>query len=144
MTSCDAKPKGNRAITASLRFIYSSILKFRAEVNWLAPRNNGADKNTATGFDALYSNLIGTENMANGYRALLNNTGNNNIAVGSSAGSNLTTGDNNIDIGNAGVAGESANPSSTRLVRALANRLCASMDCGSSATARSNKLIPSM
>src|SRR5204863_1446316 len=72
------------------------------------PRNNGADKNTATGFDALYSNLIGTENMANGYRALLNNTGNNNIAVGSSAGSNLTTGDNNIDIGNAGVAGESA------------------------------------
>src|SRR5207248_2521104 len=35
-----------------------------------------------------------------------NNTGNNNIALGNSAGSNLTTGSDNIDIGNAGVFGE--------------------------------------
>jgi endosialidase-like protein len=39
---------------------------------------------------------------------LLNNTtGNNNIALGYTAGDNLTTGNNNIDIGNLGVAGES-------------------------------------
>ena len=40
--------------------------------------------------------------------ALFNNTtGNNNIALGLSAGVNLTTGNNNIDIGNNGVADES-------------------------------------
>jgi hypothetical protein len=38
---------------------------------------------------------------------LLNTTGNNNIAVGYLAGSNLTTSDNNIDVGNNGVSGES-------------------------------------
>jgi hypothetical protein len=38
---------------------------------------------------------------------LTNTTGNNNIALGTTAGSNLMTGDNNIDIGNAGVAAES-------------------------------------
>jgi hypothetical protein len=36
-----------------------------------------------------------------------NTTGNNNIALGNSAGSSLTTGSNNIAIGNTGVAAES-------------------------------------
>jgi len=36
-----------------------------------------------------------------------NTTGASNIALGSTAGSNLTTGNNNIDIGTQGVAGES-------------------------------------
>lgn len=35
-----------------------------------------------------------------------NTTGNNNIAIGSSAGSTLTTGSNNIDIGVPGSSGE--------------------------------------
>jgi hypothetical protein len=43
----------------------------------------------------------------NGYEALYNNkTGGNNIALGYLAGHNLTTGSNNIDIGNQGVAAE--------------------------------------
>ena len=42
-----------------------------------------------------------------GFNALNNTTGNSNIALGDSAGTNLTTGSNNIDIGNKGKAGES-------------------------------------
>src|SRR6266567_7395462 len=63
-------------------------------------------QNTATGWQALFSNK-GDENTANGAFALYSNTtGGSNIALGNSAGFNLTTGDFNIDIGNAGVAGE--------------------------------------
>jgi len=40
-------------------------------------------------------------------RGLRHSTGSNNIAVGSTAGTNLTTGSNNIDIGAPGTAGES-------------------------------------
>jgi len=43
-----------------------------------------------------------------GFNALNNTTGNSNIALGDSAGTNLTTGSNNIDIGNKGKAGESS------------------------------------
>jgi len=39
---------------------------------------------------------------------LKNNSGDNNIGIGSGAGSNLTNDSNNIDVGNTGVAGESA------------------------------------
>ena len=46
--------------------------------------------------------------MSRTFDALDNNwTGNENIALGSEAASNLTAGDNNIDIGNKGVAEES-------------------------------------
>ena len=46
--------------------------------------------------------------MADGYQALFNNTtGSNNIALGFQAGMNLTTGSNNIHIAALGVAGES-------------------------------------
>src|SRR4029450_10037247 len=72
------------------------------------PSNTGQG-NTATGFQALFSNTRGDRNTANGNWALFNNTfGSGNIAVGNGAGSNLTTGDHNIHIGNAGVAGESS------------------------------------
>ena len=40
------------------------------------------------------------------YFGLLDGGGNNNIALGHSAGFNLTTGGFNIDIGNVGVAGD--------------------------------------
>jgi hypothetical protein len=61
-------------------------------------------RNTADGSQALFSNRIGRNNTATGYRALFNNTeGEQNIALGFNAGSNIT-GDLNIDIGNAGLA----------------------------------------
>src|SRR5207244_3041620 len=69
--------------------------------------NNIGINNTASGFNALYSNTTGGGNTANGAYALyFNTTGKNNIAVGFDAGFNLTSGNNNIDIGNLGVAGE--------------------------------------
>ena len=37
MRNCDAKQKNNRATIVNLRFIHGSIIKFRAEVNRLAP-----------------------------------------------------------------------------------------------------------
>ena len=69
--------------------------------------NNIGINNTASSFNALYSNTTGGGNTANGAYALyFNTTGKNNIAVGFDAGFNLTSGNNNIDIGNLGVAGE--------------------------------------
>jgi hypothetical protein len=71
--------------------------------------NTTGGYNTASGVDALFSNTTGYQNTASGANALYSNTiGVNNIAVGSSAGYNLTTGNSNIDIGNFGVAAESA------------------------------------
>jgi hypothetical protein len=69
--------------------------------------NTKGSNNTATGLSALQNNITGNSNTANGYHALLNNTGNNNIAIGRGAGSNLTNGDDNIDIAALGTAGES-------------------------------------
>jgi len=64
-------------------------------------------RDTAIGFQALYSNTIGNTNTAMGTNALFSNTtGSSNIALGFLAGLNLTTGSFNIDIGNAGVAGD--------------------------------------
>jgi hypothetical protein len=48
------------------------------------------------------SNTAGVDNTAIGFGALLNSTGNNNIALGFNAGSNLHTGSGNIYIGNPG------------------------------------------
>jgi len=80
--------------------------------------------NTATGFQALLNNTIGSNNTATGYQALLNNTtgndntalgafallhnitGSNNIAIGRTAGPLATTGNDNIAIGTS--AGKSA------------------------------------
>jgi hypothetical protein len=61
--------------------------------------NTTANNNTANGVKALYSNQFGERNTAIGVNALLNSTGNDNIALGHSAGENLTMGDNNIYIG---------------------------------------------
>jgi hypothetical protein len=65
-------------------------------------RTGGA--NTAIGWGASFNG--GEGNTAIGFNALNPSNGNNNIAVGASAGANLTEGSDNIDIGNAGVAGE--------------------------------------
>jgi hypothetical protein len=69
--------------------------------------NTAGNYNTADGYQALALNTMGISNTAIGHNALFESTGNNNIALGASAGADLTTGNNNIDIGNTGVAGES-------------------------------------
>jgi hypothetical protein len=64
--------------------------------------------NTAIGYEALVSNDDGRENTAVGVGALGDNiNGNDNIAIGYSAGQQIT-GNNNIDIGNSGVSGDSS------------------------------------
>ena len=89
-------------------------------------QNRIGARNTATGFHALDQNRFGNNNTANGYSALrglsgdvgngntaigafaLNTTtGDNNIALGFAAGSNIVAGNDNIDIANRGVVGES-------------------------------------
>jgi endosialidase-like protein len=63
-------------------------------------------QNTAVGSEALYENTTGSDNTAIGYRALAANTsGQENIALGWGAGSNIT-GIDNIDIGNPGLASD--------------------------------------
>jgi len=62
--------------------------------------NNIGINNTASSFNALYSNTTGGGNTANGAYALyFNTTGKNNIAVGFDAGFNLTIGINNTASG---------------------------------------------
>lgn len=78
--------------------------------------NEDGNYNSATGYHAMYGNLSGSSNTAHGYRSLLNGhassqntaigyeslkncTGNDNIAIGNSAGDNITSGSYNIIIG---------------------------------------------
>lgn len=63
----------------------NTFFGFRAGwFNTLIVANTGK-RNTAFGYDALYSNKIGNNNTANGYLALQSNLVSNNTAVGSSA-----------------------------------------------------------
>jgi uncharacterized coiled-coil protein SlyX len=66
-------------------------------------------RNTANGYQALFSNRIGTNNTADGSQALYYNTGSNNVGLGFNAGNNLAIGSGNVCIGLGvlGVAGES-------------------------------------
>jgi Chaperone of endosialidase len=82
-----------------------------------------ANRNTAVGKDALFSNVVGQDNTAVGFQALFSNTSDSNTAVGSQAlvsntgfqntalgdeaGFFITTGSFNIDIGNGGNASDS-------------------------------------
>ena len=59
-------------------------------------------ENTAVGQNALTANIIGIRNTAMGYAALLNSTGDNNTALGRTAGINVFTASNVICIGNQG------------------------------------------
>jgi trimeric autotransporter adhesin len=68
--------------------------------------NTSGSDNTATGSGALLLNTTGRDNTAIGVNALSNNMGNNNIAIGSSAGSGLINSSNNIDIGALGLEGD--------------------------------------
>ena len=86
--------------------------------------NTEGNGNTAVGFEALYDNTMGPENTAVGalaltnniggigntavgHRALFNATGEENIALGASAGFQQTTGSDTIYIGHIGVGPES-------------------------------------
>jgi len=70
--------------------------------------SNIGSLNTATGVSALYANYSGTYNTAVGSDSLnANTTGSYNLALGQYAGSHLTTGNYNIDIANTGAANES-------------------------------------
>jgi len=107
MIRCDAKHKGNRATTANLRFIHGRIIKFRSEVNQVAPSywfsvngylgNRGSEsfvaeryslsaRPYATGALSLRSTTTGFYNTATGVSALYSNTtGYYNVASGVSA-----------------------------------------------------------
>jgi hypothetical protein len=62
-------------------------------------RLNTGSSNSAFGMTALFSNTIGYSNSSFGYCSIYSTTGNNNTAVGDSAGSSLTTGSNNTIVG---------------------------------------------
>ena len=107
MIRCDAKHKGNRATTANLRFIHGRIIKFRSEVNQVAPSywfsvngylgNRGSEsfvaeryslsaRPYATGALSLRSTTTGFYNTATSVSALYSNTtGYYNVANGVSA-----------------------------------------------------------
>lgn len=61
--------------------------------------NIGADNNSAVGYQALFLNASGTQNVGVGNVALRASTGSNNTALGYSAGNTLTSGSNNTFIG---------------------------------------------
>jgi len=67
--------------------------------------NDTGNSNTAIGYTALYNSIAGINNTAVGFGSLLNSTGNNNIGIGSNAGTlpgliNVTNQDNLIVMGN--------------------------------------------
>ena len=54
------------------------------------------ERNTASGYQALFTNIVGIDNTASGFNALFSNiTGSQNTATGVQALSSNTTGDNN-------------------------------------------------
>mgnify|MGYP002065027853 CR=1 FL=1 len=65
-------------------------------------------KNTASGFEALYSNTTGYYNTASGYEALRDNTtGHDNVASGVGALSDNVTGSYNVAVGSGATVGAS-------------------------------------
>jgi hypothetical protein len=65
----------------------------------LSNNTNSGLKNTASGYEALYSNIAGDDNTASGYRALKVNIGNFNTASGSLALGGNTSGGFNTAFG---------------------------------------------
>ena len=62
--------------------------------------SGSATENTASGYQALYSNTTGSQNAANGYQALFSNTtGTENVAVGANALRENITGISNTAVG---------------------------------------------
>jgi hypothetical protein len=75
---------------------------------------SGANHNTASGANALFSNSLGSANTATGSSALLNNsTGNSNTAIGVSAMSFNLTGTGNTAIGRIAMTSNVAGSSGT-------------------------------
>ena len=66
--------------------------------------NNTGFYNVAVGTDAMFGNKSGNSNTALGWNALVNGGGNNIIAFGLGAGTNVSGGSFNIYIGNTGAA----------------------------------------
>lgn len=78
----------------------STTTSWNVAVGYKSLYNNRGHFNTATGFQALYSNGDGHYNTANGYLALYNNTtGDYNVAVGYRALFANTTGAYNTSVG---------------------------------------------
>jgi hypothetical protein len=95
---------GIRTITPAFTLDVSGNLgtTMDASINSITVGRGGGnvDTNTAIGFEALNSNIIGLENTAIGYQTLYNNVdGNGDIAVGHQALYNNVDGGNNIAIG---------------------------------------------
>lgn len=101
----------------------------------------GGSRNTAVGEAALYTNSTGTDSTAVGRYAAVFNTGNNNVAVGSSAlngtsgsstggnnvavgmqsGQSITTGTNNVFVGYVAGSGVTTSTSNTMIGYATAS-----------------------
>ncbi len=103
-----------RRLEANINGSDNTAVGWDALLNNDSSQNGTANRNTAVGSAALLNNINGSDNTATGYHALLSSTGSNNIALGSSAGSNLTTGSGNVCIG-AGVLGSAGESNTTRI-----------------------------
>jgi trimeric autotransporter adhesin len=91
----------NTAIGSGAMVFSSSTGDFNTAVGVSTLRSNGGEQNTASGFQALYSNGIGIFNTAIGVNSLqLNTNGNYNTALGHSALLSNNSGSRNIGIGN--------------------------------------------
>jgi Chaperone of endosialidase len=95
-------------------FAFGSFANNNAFLGFAGNTTMTGTGNTATGFQALYSNINGTVNTAVGDRALYYNTlGNDNIAVGGSALGSNTTGSSNTAIGQGALLSNSIDSGNT-------------------------------
>jgi Chaperone of endosialidase len=74
---------------------------------------NSGQRNSAFGYNALYSNKIGNDNTAVGYQSLFSDTGDYNTAIGFQALSNNTNGPANTACGYAALFSNTAGVSNT-------------------------------
>jgi hypothetical protein len=82
--------------------------------------NVGGGFNTGMGHNTLFFNVNGFNNTAVGYQALLNTTGNDNVAVGQNAGSNLLANANTTGSGNTFIGTRSGSGVAAQLTNATA------------------------
>jgi uncharacterized coiled-coil protein SlyX len=86
------------------------------------PNTSRGFENTAVGFDALFSNTIGSSNIATGFQALFSNTtGSANTATGVDALYANTSGSNNTATGASALSANTANANTANGAYALLN-----------------------